>query len=68
MIASFAAYPVGYWSDAVGRYNEEGEVVLEERRAEDDEEEADSEDLCTHSISVVREHRLAEAVLRRRGR
>ena len=41
MLLRFAADPVGYGGDDVGCDDEEGEVVLEEGAAEDDEEEAD---------------------------
>lgn len=41
----FAAEPVGHGSDHVGCDHEEGEVVLEQGRGQDDKEEADREDL-----------------------
>lgn len=39
------AYPVRQWCDHVGRDDEKREVVVEERGAQDHEEEADSKDL-----------------------
>lgn len=41
------ADPVGQWCDYVSRYDEEGEVVVEQRRGEDDEQEAYREDLVS---------------------
>lgn len=45
LVLSFAAYPVRYRGDHVGADDEEGEVVLEQGGAEDDQEEAYGEDL-----------------------
>lgn len=46
-IRTSPAYPVGQRSDHVGRYDEQGQVAVEESGGEDDEEEAYSKDLET---------------------
>lgn len=52
-IPGFSAHPVGYGGDAVGCDDEKGEVVVEERRAEDHKEKADGEDLVEEALGKI---------------
>lgn len=53
LVLRFAAYPVRYWREHIGRYNEKRIVSVEESGGEDDKYEADGEDLLRPSCQCI---------------